>query len=345
MPAQADEIPQKYRDTVAKGLAYLVKQQHKDGHWEGDDGKHPVAMTGLVGIALLMEADSPTQTLRPFPEFGKLTYLAEVRKAADWLMDQSQAKRDGLIFSEHPSETTRYMEGHGLATIFLAGVCRQETDEARRKKLTEVLGRAVKYIAKAQSSRGGWYHTSKVEGHDFDVVAATALQIQALQAAENAGIAVPHEVVSDAQEYLLTVVGEYESAKPPPHGNRAADTAAALACRHSPSRKGEDKLLEKWRTYCKNAIPVGRDIKLGRDEWLHYYCAQAMFEIPGDAWKNYRSALFDHLQASQNKDGSWPAGDGISVGPVYSAAVWCTVLQLDKASHPSRRPLPTVTVL
>src|SRR5262249_57943755 len=57
--SQADEIPEKYRDTVSKGLEYLVKNQGKDGHWEGDDGKHPVAMTGLVGLALLMEKEAP----------------------------------------------------------------------------------------------------------------------------------------------------------------------------------------------------------------------------------------------------------------------------------------------
>src|SRR5205809_5340182 len=93
-------------------------------------------------------------------EYGE-QYKANIRKAADWLMDKSQAGRDGLIFSEHPSETARYMEGHGLATIFLAGACKDEDDGGRRKKLTEVLTRAVKYIVKAQSSQGGWYHTSK----------------------------------------------------------------------------------------------------------------------------------------------------------------------------------------
>ena len=36
-PSQADEIPEKYRGTVEKGLEYLVKNQHKDGHWEGDE--------------------------------------------------------------------------------------------------------------------------------------------------------------------------------------------------------------------------------------------------------------------------------------------------------------------
>src|SRR3984885_4009419 len=53
--AQADDVPEKYRDTVQKGLEHLVKNQHKDAPWGGDDGKRPVARTGLVGLALLME--------------------------------------------------------------------------------------------------------------------------------------------------------------------------------------------------------------------------------------------------------------------------------------------------
>ena len=98
-----------------------------------------------------------------------------------------------------------------------------------------------------------------------------------------------------------------------------------------------DELREKWFKYCQTEIPVGRDIQFGRDELTHYYYAQAVFNLGSDdAWNDYRTAMFDHLQSSQNKDGSWPAGDGISVGPVYSTAVWCTVLQLDKRSHPSR---------
>ena len=112
-PAQADDIPEKYRDMVHTGLEYLVKHQYPDGHWEGDGGKHPMAMTGLVGVALLMEH---ARTERRFGEggFGRpdekpanAKYAASIRKAADWLMDRSQPKRDGLIFSEHPSEMAR----------------------------------------------------------------------------------------------------------------------------------------------------------------------------------------------------------------------------------------------
>src|SRR5262245_16646406 len=102
-------VPAKYRDTVAKGLDYLAKNQHKDGHWEGDDGKHPVAMTALVGMAFLMEGST----------IDKGKYSANLRKACDWLISKSDPKRDGLFYSDHPSETDRYMYGHGLATQFL----------------------------------------------------------------------------------------------------------------------------------------------------------------------------------------------------------------------------------
>jgi squalene cyclase len=162
--AQAVEIPEKYRDTVRKGLEYLVKHQHKDGHWEGDDGKHPVAMTGLVGLALFMEREWVADTNN-----YKYKYADEIRKAVDWLLAKSEPGRNGLIFSNHPSETARYMQGHGLATLFLAAVLATETDEAREKKLREVVTRAAHYIVKAQSSQGGWYYTSKAEGHDLDV--------------------------------------------------------------------------------------------------------------------------------------------------------------------------------
>jgi len=343
-PSQAE--PAKYRETVQRALEFLIKNQAKDGHWEGDGGQHPVAMTGLAGLAVLMDNRGGNPWIPEMAEpLRTAKSAASIHKAADWLMARSQAGRDGLIFSEHASETARYMQGHGLATLFLAGVCKDEPDALRRKKLTDVLMRAVKYIVKAQSSQGGWYHTSKVEGHDFDSISATVIQIQALQAAENAGIPVLPESINDAKEYLKAVLGKVEEAAKAGHNpSRPAETAAALACiaSISPSAysrvRPKDELHEKWFKYCQAEIPVGRDIKLGRDELTHYYYAQAVFNLGGDAWSGYRTAMFDHLQSTQNKDGSWPAGDGISVGPVYSTAVWCTILQLEKRSHPSRSP-------
>src|SRR2546421_7961311 len=87
--ARADEIPEKYRPTVEKGLQYLVKQQFKDGHWGANGDQYPVSMTGLAGIAMLMEGSTVRE--------GK--YATNVRRAADWLMERSMKRnnRDGLI--------------------------------------------------------------------------------------------------------------------------------------------------------------------------------------------------------------------------------------------------------
>src|ERR1700738_4189823 len=74
-----DEIPEKYRPTVEKALQYLVKQQFKDGHWGANGDQYPVSMTGLTGIAMLMEGS----TIRE----GK--YATNIRRAADWLMERS----------------------------------------------------------------------------------------------------------------------------------------------------------------------------------------------------------------------------------------------------------------
>src|SRR4051812_663961 len=58
LASETDEpngIPEKYRETVRHGLDYLVKNQHNDGHWKGDDGAHPTAMTALAGLAVLLD--------------------------------------------------------------------------------------------------------------------------------------------------------------------------------------------------------------------------------------------------------------------------------------------------
>jgi hypothetical protein len=342
-PVQAD-VPEKYRDTIHQGLEYLAKGQHKDGHWEGDGGAHPVAMTGLVGLALLMERSKPSGALvgRGLPT----TYARALGRAVDWLVERSGAEREGLIFSGHESERSRYMQGHGLATLFLAGVLQDEPDETRTKKLDEVLRRAVKYIVQAQSSQGGWYDTSKTEGHDFDSIQASIIQIQALQAAINAGISVPGEALRDGQQYLRTALETAEKQRNPGDDARfATDAAAALAgavtprghVTYSDGGTAADPWREKWEKFCKSAMPTGKALHVGRDALAHCYFAEEQVIVKSDAWASYRTALFDALQTHQDKDGSWPAGDGISVGPVYSTAVWCIVLQLDKNSHPSRQ--------
>src|SRR5262249_37453349 len=142
---------------------------------------------------------------------------------------------------------------------------------------------------------------------------------------------------------LKAALGKYDEDNPQKSRRRASDTAAILACRPPyqlwRARNSDDELNEKWIKYCQAEIPVGRDFEIGRDATIHYYYAQAMYNFGGDAGNIYRLAIFDRLLSSQNMDGSWPANNGISVGPVYATAVWCTILQLETNNHPSTRKL------
>ena len=68
-------------------------------------------------------------------------------------------------------------------------------DVERRKKLADVLARAVQYSAEAQTSRGGWGYVSAKDGNDFDEGSVSVTQVQALRAARNAGIVVPKQTI------------------------------------------------------------------------------------------------------------------------------------------------------
>jgi hypothetical protein len=345
--AWADEIPEKYRQTVKKGLEYLVKQQHRDGHWSVASDQYPTTMTALGGMALLMEGS----TIRE----GK--YATNIRRAADWLMERTMkgGGRDGLIGNpDHPSEAVRYMYGHGFGLLFLASVYGDEEDRERRERLKDILTRAVKYSGNAQSSRGGWFYTSRAEGGDNDEGSVTITQVQALRAARNAGIPVPKAIIKKAHDYLRdctspqgAVYYSFQSRM-----ERPAITAAAIACLFN-AGDYNDPLCKKWFRYCQRTIPMGLGgpiggFRIGHDEYTHYYYAQCIYILGDDGWEKlfgkssgeritwsaYRTALFDQLQRSQNSDGSWTGGGGFSVGPVYSTAVYCTIMQLDRATLP-----------
>ena len=348
--ARADEIPEKYRETVRKGLEWLAKQQHREGYFAVQGNQYPVTMTALAGMAFLMEGS----TIRE----GK--YATHIRKATEWLMDRSQkGNRNGLVGNtDNPTEAGRYMYGHGFATMFLASVYGDEDNEKRRERLKDILTRAVEYIGNAQSTQGGWFYTSKADGHDQDEGSVTITQVQALRACRNAGIKVPKAIIKKAQDYLKHSTTDRGGVvyslgrggmRAAAGGERPALTAAAIACGFNAGEYKSD-LVKKWFKYCQTAVPLNLGgVRLGHDEYTQYYYAQAIYVL-GDkgweklfgptpeadrvTWSRYKTSMFDRIQQMQHQDGSWPSGGGFSVGPVYSTAVYLTILQLEKGTLP-----------
>jgi hypothetical protein len=338
----AEQLAPEYQAMVKKGLEWVAKQQHRDGHWEANGGQYPSAMTALAGMVLLMEGS----TLRE----GK--YSDNIRRAVDWITERSQ--RNGLLANPNIAvEAGRYMYGHGFSTLFLAEVYGEEEDNDRRRKLEDILTRAVDFIGKAQSSRGGWYYTSAADGHDQDEGSVTITQMQALRAAKNAGIVVPKSIIDKALKYLENSTTESggviyslsQAGGRAMGGGQPALTAAAVACAFN-SGQYDSPLAKKWLQFCQVHVPMGNVHRFNHDEYTQYYYAQALYVLGDDGyvklfpqsreserltWDKYRKVMFDHLARTQSSDGSWNGG---YIGQIFATTAYLTILQLDNGTLP-----------
>lgn len=353
-----DDMKKKVEESIEKGLEWLKKTQAQDGHWEAQGGQYPTTMTALAGMCFLMEGS----TLKE----GK--YSEQVRKAVDWFLAANRQQASGLLGDvRNPTESTRYMYGHGFGTMFLASVYGEEEDKDQREKLEKCLKKAVEFIAKAQTNKkhrkpegkevdvGGWGYVSAADGNNFDEGSVTITALQGLRAARNAGIPVPKETIQKATDYLEActtpdggVIYSYAGGGGGANqrgAGRPPITAAAVACSFSAGQyKGE--LAKKWIKFCKDNIPVAKG-RIAHDEYQSYYFAQFVYVLGDDrygamfdkedkatwlTWTKYKEAMFPYVIEQQDKtSGSWNGG---YVGPVFATCVNLTILQLEKGILP-----------
>lgn len=353
----AEDIPQEYRDTVRKGLEWMVQQQSRDGHWEAN-GQYPITMTALGGMSLLMQGS----TIRE----GK--YKENIRRAVDFLVSRAQkgGRNEGMIGNPIlPGEAGRYMYGHGFSMLFLASVYGDEEDSDRRRRLEDILVRAAKFSFNAQTVReasrgakkikfGGWGYLSAKEGNNFDEGSVTITQVQALRAVRNAGIEVPPEAIQRAIAYLEECTnGEggiiYQYGGGGGGDGRPALTAAAIACGISAGdyfKEPSVQFVRKWFQFCQKRLGVLGGNRTGHDEYTQYYFSQAVYMLGDDGygklfpsskdadrltWTKYRKEAFGNLVRTQGANGSWTGGH---VGPVFITAVHLSMLQLDRGCLP-----------
>jgi len=294
---------------VERGLEGIKKQQAQDGHWESPGGNYPTTVTALAGMAMLMEGSNLRE--------GK--YSDQLQKALTWFLAPARTRANGLLGNvDSPSESSRYMYGHGFGAMFLASIYGEEEDRDQRKKLETVITKAIDFTAKSQTSKkhrlaegkqldiGGWGYTSAADtggAGGFDEGSCTVPQIQALRAARNAGIKVPKETIDKADAYLDActtpdggIVYNYTGSSA--GGGRPALTAAALACGlgtgkfteairimsdKNPPKGAERPSIVRWFENCKRNIAIGKG-RAAHEEYMMYYYAQAMYALGDDRY-------------------------------------------------------------
>ncbi len=300
------------RAAIDRGLAYLARVQERRGSWSNRDGqgRYPVAMTALAGLAMLMDGNTTTQ--------GR--YAPNVDRATNFLLRSVQPS--GLITGGE--EESRSMYGHGFSMLYLGQLYGMTEDPDRARQIHQVLKAAVDLTARAQSQHGGWIYRPDSGGDEGSV---TITQVQGLRSCRNAGVAVPKDLIDSAMEYLAASQnsdgGIRYALRQMGGASRPPLAAAAVLCWYN-AGEFDNPRAKRALEYCKANLPIAGQ-RTGHDYYAHLYWSQALWISADPYWEEYFPARRDYMLKSQNPDGSWIAD---RVGDIYDTAVALIILQL-----------------
>jgi hypothetical protein len=309
-----DEITERQKEAVEKGLAWLASKQAADGSY-GNGGGFPKGHAGITALAALAFMQNGS-----LPDRGK--YAKNVQRCLDFILNSCQPS--GLIASD---TTNGPMYGHGFATLFLGEVYGMTHDET----VKEPLQRAVRLIQGTQNAEGGWRYQPAPIDADISV---TICQVMALRAARDAGIKVDKAVIDKSIAYVRSCQNpdggfSYMANQGGGGGSGFARSAAGVASLYYAGVfEGND--LDRGLKYLTQFIPGVGNAQGGMADteghyfYGHYYAVQAAFLAGGDYWAKFYPAIRDQLCSRQQKAGNWQ--DPVSED--YGTAMALIILQM-----------------
>jgi hypothetical protein len=255
---------------VARGLAWLARQQKPNGSWvfDGTSSADTIAATGMALLPFLAAGETHK---------GGRKYQQTVLRALQYLL--SQQRSDGGF---NGAGVTMY--SHAIATIALNEAYGMTRD---KNLILRPAQAATSFIVMKQGSDGSWGYAPSTNG-DTSIV---GWQIQALKAGVLAkDIVVPDKTLADAVKFLEKVASGSRKAVygyTAPNGAPGTSlTAVGLLCRyyvskwgpgHASLADGVDGLLKRG----PNKAPALPDM------YYFYYATQVLHFAEGDEWKTW----------------------------------------------------------
>jgi hypothetical protein len=310
---------------VNRGLDWLARHQHSDGHW----GLHSFPHAGDCNsrcnhTGVQSDAAGTGLALMAFLGAGQThqggDYRDVVRRGIDWLVRDQQ--RTGTFQSLGGGN----MYAHGQASIALCEALAMTGD----RNLREPAQQAVNFIALAQDLQGGGWRYQPREAGDTSVL---GWQIMALRSAETAELNVPRPTIAKAIAYLNSAQADRYGGQygyMPGHGGSPAMTAEGLLCRQYTGWPKREPGLRAGVEYLLTQIPTERNL----DMYYTYYATQMLHHMGGDAWNRWNDVVRELLVRLQETEGhaagSWAPGGGHDKqgGRVYMTALAICTLEV-----------------
>jgi hypothetical protein len=309
---------------VENGLAYLSRSQNRNGSWSMGGGLFggfnprgaadgDIAVTSLAVMAFLSAGHVP----------GEGRHGESIERGIRWVLERQT--NDGKLAPMQGFE----MYHHGIATLMLAEVVGMTSGESS-KSLRVGLEKAISVILAGQRARGnhagGWRYQAVVPGGNGDSdLSVTGWQLMALRAAKNVGCDLPANRIQAAVGYVKRSQDRNSGGFQYQPGGMVTVpcTGVGVLCLELSGKEYHlsDDAMRGGAFLQKNPMR-------GNDPHFYYgvyYVSQAMFQLGGPFWQQYRPKLHELLlrQAGPAADGSWGSrgGDGMSHGPAYATAM------------------------
>jgi prenyltransferase beta subunit len=291
-----EEMTDKQRESIKRGIAWLLKNQNPDGLWGCEKSGAPsTAITGLSALALAAGGSTP----------GEGEHREIIAKTVAKLL--SIQARSGQI-TRHDSTGMGIFYDHSCATLALAEFYGMQKDPTVNEELARGLRKAIGFLYTKQNRDGGF--DAQGQGGHSDL-AITCNVWMALRSAHNAGMAIEGANVERVEEFVkkCTEPGGGFNQHPTLRGGGGRmfyPTSAGLRILYGMG-KGDTKEVEA-------GVKLLLTKRLGQDyggqisEWDYcggFYAVQALLHENGPAWRKWYGQLRDHLLKIQNADGSW----------------------------------------
>ena len=282
----ADETDERWRESVERGLEWLVRSQNADGSFGRGRVSSNAGIVSLCALALMADGNLP----------GRGRHGAAVGRALEYVL--KHVTESGLVSAEGGNGP---MYGHGFAALFLGEIYGMSPEDTR---VRDALSRAIRLIENSQNSEGGWRYNPVPDDADVSV---TICQVMALRSARNAGIKVPKQVIDGAVRYV-------RECQNPDGGFRYMRTTGTSGWPRTAAGVAslfyagvyEDDSIPRGLAYLRRvAMPDGSGPMVQAYYFYGHYYAQAMYLAGGDWWKDWWPRIRSELIQHQNGDGSW----------------------------------------
>jgi len=304
-------------EAVELGLAWLAKQQLRDGSWmlsgpfgEGAPYQNKPAATAMALLAF--QGAGNTHLEGPYAE--------QVHRGMKYLV--AQQDREGFFArSSKPRHARMYSQAQ--ASIAICELYAMTKDSWLR----EPAQRAIRFAEAAQSGLGGWRYEPR-EGADVSV---TGWFVMALESGRSAGLEVDRAVLYGVDEYLDSVQS-YEGAgySYQGHGSPSqAMTAEGILCRQYLGWERDHPAMQA--AVASLSGEYNFDIQT-QDFYYWYYATQVLHHYGGEPWRAWNYRMREELPAAQvrrgREAGSWSPQRsrwGSSGGRLYTTclAIYC----------------------